>query len=148
MEFELTPASSGTVVSLWLICAVLVATALMFVLVAWSATHGSFTVSNDELQPRIPIYGRSIPISNLDLVHARVLDADDAAAIRESVRTNGVGMPGYAAGWFKLASGSKALLAVTRGPVLFIPTSEGYSLAVSVAHPDAALQQLKLAGGA
>ena len=148
MEFELTPASSGTVVSLWLICAVLVATALMFVLLAWSATHGSFTISDRTLQLRIPIYGRSIPISNLDLVHARVLDADDAVAIRGSMRTNGIGMPGYAAGWFKLASGSKALLAVTRGPVLFIPTHEGYSLAVSVADPDAALQRLRSSGGA
>src|SRR6185295_19363786 len=98
----------GTVVSLWLIAAALVATALMFVLVAWSATHGSFTVSDHTLQLRIPIYGRSIPIANLDLARARVLDADDAVAIRDSRRTNGIGMPGYAAGWFKLASGSKA----------------------------------------
>jgi hypothetical protein len=148
MEFELTPASSGTLVVLGLIAAVLVATAWMFVWVTWSASHGSITVTDQAIQLHIPLYGRTIPISSLDLASARVLDMDGSPEIRAVMRSNGIGLPGYGVGWFKLASGRKALMAVTRGRVLYIPTNEGYSLMLSVSHPDAALRQLRLAGGA
>jgi len=148
MEFELTPASSGTVLVLWLISALLVATALMFVWVSWSASHGSITITDQAIQVSIPLYGRTIPISNLNLAGAQVLDLDATSEIRAVTRSNGIGLPGYAVGWFKLSSGRKALMAVTRGRVLSSPTTEGYSLLLSVSHPDVALKELRSAGGA
>jgi hypothetical protein len=69
MEFELTPASSGTLVTLWAISVALVATALMLVWIAWSASNSSITIANGLLQLHIPVYGRAIPISNFDLAH-------------------------------------------------------------------------------
>ena len=49
-------------------------------------------------------------------------------------------MPGYNAGWFRLKNGSKALLALTdRSSVVYIPTTEDYSILLSVADPEAFL---------
>jgi Bacterial PH domain len=148
MEFNLTPASSGALMTLGLISVVMVALGVMFMWITWSASHASITIADRAIHQRIPFYGRMIPISNINLAQARVLSLDESAEIKAVRRTNGIGLPGYATGWFKLASGEKALLAVTRGRVLFIPTNEGYSVWLSVAQPEAALRQLRSAGGA
>ena len=92
--------------------------------------------------------GRTIRLSNLNLASAQVVRMDGNSDVRAVTRTNGIGLPGYAVGWFKLASGDKALLAVTSGNALYIPTREGYALLLSVARPDVALGQLRMAGGA
>jgi hypothetical protein len=56
----------------------------------------------------------------------------------------GTGLPGYAAGWFKLRNGAKALLYVTdRSRVARIPTTEGYLVMVSVNDPAALIAQLR-----
>jgi hypothetical protein len=148
MEFNLTPASSGALMTLGLISVVTVGLGLMFVWITWSASHGSITISDQAIQLHIPFYGRTIPISSINVAHARVLSLDESAEIGAVRRSNGISLPGYSAGWFKLASGGKALLAVTRGRVLFIPTTEGYSVWLSVAQPEVVLQQLRSAGGA
>jgi len=148
MEFELTPPSSGTLAVLGLIATLLVVTATLFVWITWSASHSSISIRDRSLKIDIPVYGRTIPIANLDLAGAQVLSLDESSDVRTVMRTNGIGLPGYAAGWFKLASGRKALLGVTSGPVLYIPTSEGYSVLLSVKHPDVALQKLRSVAGA
>ena len=69
----------------------------------------------------------------LNLAAAKIVDLDETRELRPRWRTNGVGLPGYQAGWFKLADGEKALLFVTDPTaVLYIPTGEGYSLLMSV----------------
>ncbi len=58
-------------------------------------------------------------------------------------RTNGAGLPGYQAGWFRLQSGEKALVFVTDlERVVYVPTNEGYSLLLSVEEPDEFLDAL------
>jgi len=148
MEFELTPPSSGTLAVLGLIATLLVVTATLLVWITWSASHSSISIRDRSLKIDIPVYGRTIPIANLDLAGAQVLSLDESSDVRTVMRTNGIGLPGYAAGWFKLASGRKALLGVTSGPVLYIPTSEGYSILLSLKHPDVALQKLRSVAGA
>jgi Bacterial PH domain len=147
MEFEITPPTSSAVTVLSLIAGSLVVMAVMAVWTAWSAVHGAIAITDQGLEIRIPIYGRTIPLSKLDLSHARVLNPDETSDIR-GTRTNGIGIPGYAAGWFKLASGAKALVCITNGPVLYIPTQEGYSLLLSVKHPDVVLGKLRSGGAA
>jgi hypothetical protein len=134
--------------TLGLISIISVALGLMFVRIAWSASHGSIVIADHAIELQIPFYGRTIPISNVNLAHARVLSLEESADIGAVSRTNGIGLPGYKAGWFELASGGKALLAVMQGRVLFIPTNEGYSVWLTVAEPEVALEQLRLAGSA
>ena len=43
------------------------------------------------------------------------------------LRTNGIGLPHYLAGWFRLCNGTKALMFVTdRRNVVLIPTTLGF----------------------
>jgi len=108
-----------------------------------SARHATFQV-NDSRLVIDGEYSRSIPLRDLDLGHARVLSLDQAGELRPDSRTNGVGLPGYRAGWFQLRNGQKALLYVTAtNEVIYLPTNEGYSLLLSVIHPDAFLESLR-----
>lgn len=143
MEFELAPAPPLTLVTLGFIAVLLVALMLVFVWSAWGASHSSIKITNDSITVRIPMFGRVIPIANAIADRARVLSIEESADVNSATRTNGVGLPGYAAGWFKLPNGTRALLSITQGRVLFIPTTEGYSLWLSVVDPDAALKQLR-----
>jgi hypothetical protein len=56
----------------------------------------------------------------------------------------GTGLPGYAAGWFRLTNGERALLYVTtRERVLYVPTQAGYALLLSPSDPDGMLADLR-----
>jgi Bacterial PH domain len=144
MEFELTPAPTLASWILLGIAGALLAATLLFAWFAWSASHLSVEVTRDALQLRVPLYGRTIPLSHLDLAHALVTDIDPASRVQPTLRTNGIGLPGYRVGWFKLANGAKALLAVTsERRVLYVPTTEGYALLLSLKRPERALAQLR-----
>ena len=68
--------------------------------------------------------------------------------LRPRWRTNGVAIPGYQSGWFKLRNGERALLFVRdKRRVVYVPTSEGYSLLVSVDEPERVAAQLRQSGG-
>ncbi len=65
------------------------------------------------------------------------------AALCLKRRTMGTGLPGYGAGWFRLRNGEKALAYVTApSRIAYVPTSDGYSLLLSLEAPDAFLRAL------
>jgi hypothetical protein len=58
-------------------------------------------------------------------------------------RTVGTALPGYRSGWFRLANGEKALVYVTDpSRVVYVPTTDGYSLLLSVAETDQFVDRL------
>ena len=64
----------------------------------------------------------------LDLSHQK-----DYAPI---IKTNGIVLPGYKAGWFRLTNKQKALVFVTdKSKVVYLSTNEGYSILLSVTKP-------------
>jgi Bacterial PH domain len=104
------------------------------VYLSWSPRHVQFEVSPGKLRIRGDIYGRTIPLADLELANARIVDLGQEPEFRPARRTNGTGLPGYSAGWFKLAGGAKALLFLTeRSHVTVIPNSRGWLLLLSVA---------------
>ena len=113
----------------------------------WRTITACRLIGDRAVKVNIFPYGRSIPITSIDVAHAQVLSPDERSGLKGARRTNGIGLPGYAVGWFRLAGGGKALVAVTRGRLLFLPTYEGYSLIVSVVRPDVAMRQLTRAAG-
>ena len=51
---------------------------------------------------------------------------------------------GYAGGWWRLASGEKSLLYLTAPDrVAYVPTTEGFSLLLSVSDPERFVEQLR-----
>ncbi len=80
----------------------------------------------------------------LRVPEARVVDLSREADLQPRSRRWGTGLPGYAAGWFRLRNGERALLYVTAwSRVLYIPTSAGYVLLLSPQHPDEMLADLR-----
>src|SRR5206468_4079591 len=75
------------------------------------------------------VYGRLIPASQLRGAAARIIDLRSDAEHRPRRRTFGTGLPGYAAGWFRLRNGEKALLFLTDWThVVYVPKRAGYAV--------------------
>lgn len=102
-------------------------------------------LDQDKLVLDLPAYGREIPLYSLQLTQARVVTHDAADAPTLGFRTNGVGMPGYQLGWFRLEGEDIKVLASVTGedPLLLIPVDEGYTLMLSMPQPEALLTELK-----
>lgn len=112
--------------------------------------YGSFnstvTVGLGSLDLKAPIYGRSISRDSIDAARARIINMHAAGEVRFRVRTNGLAVPGYQVGWFRLSDKTRALAAVTdRSRVARVPLKDGSALLVSVANPDEFIQALTAA---
>ncbi|QYK05600.1 hypothetical protein [Shewanella zhangzhouensis] len=101
-------------------------------------------LEQDRLVLDLPAYSRTIPVSSLQLDDARLVATSAADAPKLGFRTNGVGMPGYNLGWFRLkGDDAKALVSVTGDdPLLVIPVDEGYTLVLSTPDGEALLAAL------
>lgn len=111
-------------------------------LVGSRTTH--FDITASDLRIRGDWYARTIPLEALRTAEARRVDFDADPDLRPRWRTWGTGLPGYQAGWFRLANNTKALVYLTdRSRAVYIPTAEGYDLLLSPAEPEAFLVALK-----
>jgi len=131
--FGIIPASSGPYIFIWAISIVLIAVIVLFIFIGYSSRHMNFTVNDQGLRIGPGLYGRFIPKADIDAEGVRVLNLNSDADYRPKWRTNGAGLPGYSAGWFKLQNKEKALVFVTdRSSVVYIPTNKDYSVLLSV----------------
>ncbi|WP_411834665.1 PH domain-containing protein [Pseudoxanthomonas mexicana] len=119
---------------------------LLAILALWQLSVVRIEVNADTLRVGGGFYRVSVPLSEVrrDAVMRR--DPADPSQML-GLRTNGIGMPGLALGWFRAKSGGeKIFAAVTEGErVLVIPTTAGYSILVSPDDPDALLEALATA---
>ena len=147
--FQMAPASGKTLWILGGILLLLVGLVFLFSYITYASQHVRFEVSSGGLSISGP-YGRTIPAEALVLDQAGRVDLARGSEYQPRLRTNGIGLPGYQVGWFKLHSGDKALLFVTdTTSVVHIPTTEGYGVLLSVDRPDAFLESLsaRMSGG-
>jgi hypothetical protein len=142
--FPMIPAASKSLWFFAIISLVLIGALVLMIWLAWSMRQAQFTVSEDGLRLQGDLYGRLIPLKSLKLDEAVVTNLNTDTDHQPTRRTMGTGLPGYAAGWFKLRNGMKALLYVTdRTHVARIPTTEGYRVMLSVADPNALIEELR-----
>jgi hypothetical protein len=142
-----TAAGSSSAIS-WLLLALCVllplAIAALMGYVAYSIRHVTFALSEQGLRIRGDLFGRLIPRGSLRVAEAQILDLKQDKTHRPSLRTMGVGLPGYSSGWFRLQDGSKGLLFLTDpSRAVYLPTQGGYTLLISPADPEAFLASLK-----
>lgn len=134
--FGMAPAPARTYVLFGMIGVMLLAMLLLFGWMAYASRTTWFEVSAEGLQIHSRVYGRTIPLQSVDAAQTRVVDLERSLELRPRVRTNGIGMPGYGAGWFRLRNGERALLFVTdRSRVVYVPTAAGYSVLLSTPDP-------------
>ena len=130
--FGIIPASSGPYIFIWAISIFLIAIIALFIFIGHSSRNMTFTVSDEGLSIRGGLYGRTIPRADIVAEEVRVMNLDTETGYRPKWRTNGIGLPGYSAGWFKLENNEKALCFLTdRSRVVYIPTTQDYSVMLS-----------------
>lgn len=142
-SFDIVPASGVAVWVTVILVVLLLALLTLFGRVLYSARNTTVQVESEGLRISGTLYGRLIPLESLRLDEARVLDLERDAGYRLKWRTNGIGLPGYKAGWFRLRNGEKALAFITdTRRILYLPTREGFSVLLSVAQPVRMLELL------
>jgi hypothetical protein len=96
------------------------------------------------LQLRGDFYGRLIPADNRVVQNVRRVDFARSPQLEPKRRTMGTGLPGYQAGWFRLANGEKALLYLTDpANAGYVPTTSDYSLIMSPDDPEGFIAALR-----
>lgn len=135
--FDIIPATTGPYIFIWIFSVamgvILLGVIALLILFGYQARHASFTVNEQGLSISPGLYSRFIPKEDINAAGVKVVNLKTDSAYKPKWRTNGVGLPGYAAGWFKLENKEKALVFVTdRSRVVYIPTTENYSVLLSV----------------
>jgi hypothetical protein len=109
-----------------------------------SSRRTRFEVSPQGLQIHYPLYGRSFTRKELDLDAARMVNLEHEADLRPAWRTNGVGLVGFGAGWFRLKNKQKALIFLANHqPVVLLPTRQDFVLLLTPEHPESFLEALR-----
>ena len=146
--YQIVPAGMRPLYLLLPIFLLLVGVMGLLGLTAYGSQRARFVLSDAGLDFRGDVYGRRVPWAALRVQEARVVDLSRQADLQPRSRRWGTGLPGYAAGWFRLRNGERALLYVTAwSRVLYIPTSAGYVLLLSPQHPDEMLADLRHRAG-
>lgn len=117
----------------------------IFGYIGMTMNHMYVEAGPDKVKFRIPMYSRTINRSDIVQDRIKVLNLNQAGSPRLGMRTNGIGLPGFQGGWFRLKGGGKVLTAITdRTKVVLIPTTLGYDVMVSAKAPEALVASLKL----
>ena len=142
--FPIIPASGRVFWFLAPIALLLLGLLGLFGYITHSSRNVQFQVSYEGLRIRGDIYGRMVPAVSLISAESKQVDLRKDTSYRPTLRTNGIGLPGYRSGWFRLRNGEKALLFLTDASrVVYIPTRNGYSLLLSVANPELFMQSIR-----
>ncbi|MES2594956.1 MAG: PH domain-containing protein [Verrucomicrobiota bacterium] len=142
--FPMIPAAGKSLWFFAIIGLVLLGGLVLIGWLAWSMRHARFTVSSEGLHVQGDLYSRMIPFKSLVLDQAAATNLNTDKDYQPKWRTMGTGLPGYSAGWFTLRNGKKGLLYVTDlTRVARIPTTEGYTLLLSVESPEILISSLR-----
>ena len=126
--FPIIPASAKTFWFIAILCLIMGIILALFIYFFYSVSHVQVELSFEQITIRGDIYGRTIPLNELVIDKARKINLNETKEYQPRIRTNGIGLPGYLSGWFRLKNGEKALLFVTDWKtVIYLPTTKNYS---------------------
>jgi Bacterial PH domain len=129
--------------SLWLFTFLMVAIAALFSWFIVGQQHSALVISPQGLALKAPLYGRTIPLPEIQVDQIELITLDRQSPYRLTWRTNGLSVPGYQLGWFRTKARGTVLAAITGDQVMAIPTTKGYTLLVSMQDPQQVLTQLR-----
>jgi hypothetical protein len=135
--FGIIPASSGVLTFVWIfgifMALIIIGIVALLATVGYQSKHATFALTEQGLKIGPGLFSRTISKEIIDAEGTRVMDLNMEQNYQPKWRTNGASMPGYSSGWFKLKNKEKALLFVTdRSSVVYIPTTDNYSVMLSV----------------
>ena len=143
--FVIVPANPGPL--LWVFVPLVLVLGFVVFLLAQSivgSRSARFVVSDEGVRIVGDMYGPLVPAAQVRSDAARVVDLTREPSLRPARRSFGTGMPGYAAGWFRLAGGERALVYLTEPRLaVYVPTTAGYALVLSPRDPDAFVERVR-----
>jgi len=137
-------AASGQVGVVIVVSVTLLLAALSF---TYSPGPPKYTITSNGLTIHDWLYPVTLTSADVDVESVRVVDIDEDARWRPMRRTNGVGLPHYHSGWFRLAGGEKVRMYWSDGRrlVLLPPKGEAAPVLLEVSQPAAFIQQVQQA---
>ncbi|GIU11564.1 MULTISPECIES: PH domain-containing protein [unclassified Shewanella] len=113
---------------------------LAFSWMFYKVNDSKLILSSETLTLDVPFYGFSLPIADIDSAGITLLDWGKEPGLKPDIRANGIGIPGFQLGWFRLANGQKAFVASTNtDKLVLIPTLQNYPLILSLQQPEGLL---------
>ena len=106
---------------------------LVFLLIGimFSMRNTTITVTDKNLIIKSLFYGRTVPLEKINVNGLRLLNLNHDSEYNVKFRSNGIGLPGFYAGWMRLNNGNRSLVFLTdRTSVVLIPTA-GYDILFS-----------------
>lgn len=101
------------------------------------------TLNGRDLDIATTFYRQRLGLHELRLEQARVIDPAEHTRLGTRLKTNGVELPGFQSGWFRLRNRRKAFVARSDGDrVLWIPTTRDFDLLLQPRRPQALLDAL------
>lgn len=116
---------------------------LLFVGVGWWMWRTQIVLDDEYLRISAGLYSKQVPRSAIDWQNSHVVDFSRRPEFRPGLRTNGVGLPGYQVGWFRLKNGTRAFLVLTGGTTVYLALQRGEGLLLSIDPQSALLERLR-----
>ena len=111
---------------------------------AWFMHRQSLVLSPAALEVRSSFYRCRMPLADMKLDQARVVDLDEHTELRTTIKTNGFSIPGFHSGWFLLRNRRRTFLALSDGRrKLWLPGSGRHDLLIEPVDPAALLARLR-----
>lgn len=122
---------------------------LVFLIFDRAMHRHRIALDGEVLEVVTTFYRRRLAVADLRLDQARVIDLAERTEFKPLLKTNGISLPGFDSGTFRLRNRSRAFVAIAGGPrVLWLPATCGYDLLLQPRQPQALLQHLReLAAG-
>ena len=118
------------------------------VLTIWMVLDAAMRRHRLQLSPaaievRTTFYSTSVPLRELDLEQARVIDLHERGGFTPRRKSNGYDVPGFKSGHFRLRNGDKAFVAIAgERRALWLPSTRGNGLLLQPQQPEALLKHL------
>jgi hypothetical protein len=105
----------------------------LFVALGYQGNRAVFSLTGQGLKIKPGFYGRTIPKEKILKEGIRVIDLKSDRQYKIRWNMFGLAWPGYLSGWFAFRNDESVLTFVTdRSSVVYIPTSDKYSVLLSV----------------
>ncbi len=146
--FAIEPASATTFWVIAVIALIMLLLLCLFGYIAWSSRNVQFEVTDTDVRISGTLYGRTIPLSSIIPESIQRVDLSGNSPFALSWRQNGVGLPGFKVGWYRLRNGEKALVYITDPQrAVYFKTRADHAVITTPSDPDAfiALVRRKLA---
>mgnify|MGYP001601510400 CR=1 FL=1 len=117
---------------------------VLFFVIGRVARRRAVALDGGTLDVLATFHRRRIPMQEIDLEKARVIDLAEHTEWRPLWKTNGFAMPGFSAGWFRSRNWTRLFCLVTdRQRVLLLPVRTGGALLLSLERPAELLDAMR-----